>query len=164
MQKSLTKKKSNKSTIIIAATMLAIMVITFIVSKFFYQFLLVRGDSMSPTYRNLQLVILEKRVEEYEAGDVVAFRSEKLDKLLIKRIVAGPGDRICISNGTLYVNGKVSANYGEKEFAYAGILQEEIHLGDGQYIVIGDNIEQSRDSRYEEVGIVLYDDLLGRVL
>lgn len=164
MQKSLTKKKSNKSTNIIAAAMLAIMVITFIVSKFFYQFLLVRGDSMSPTYRNLQLVILEKRVEEYEAGDVVAFRSEKLDKLLIKRIVACPSDRICISHGTLYVNGEVPANYGEKEFAYAGILQEEIHLGDGQYIVIGDNIEQSRDSRYEEVGIVLYDDLLGRVL
>ena len=164
MQKSLTKKKSNKSTIIIAGTMLAIMVITFIVSKFFYQFLLVRGNSMSPTYRNLQLAVLEKRVDEYEVGDVVAFRSETLDEILIKRIVACPGDRICILNGTLYVNGEVSTNYSDTEFAYAGILQDEIHLGDDQYIVIGDNIEQSRDSRFEEVGIVLYDDLLGRVL
>ena len=44
------------------------------------------------------------------------------------------------------------------------LLENEIILEEGQYIVIGDNIEESKDSRYPEVGIVMEKDILGRVL
>lgn len=119
---------------------------------------------MSPTYHNLQLTILDKRVDEYVTGDVVAFKCDGVEHLLIKRIVACPGDRVCITDGELHVNGEVPAEYIDRVFNYAGLLKDEIHLEEGQYIVIGDNIEKSRDSRYEEVGIVLQENLLGRVI
>lgn len=119
---------------------------------------------MSPTYHNLELVVLEKQVEEYEVGDVVAFKCEGLDRILIKRIVACPGDSVHISGGSLFVNGDIYKNYSDKQFGFAGILEDKVFLEDGQYIVIGDNIERSIDSRHEEVGIIQYEDLLGRVL
>ncbi|MBQ5332179.1 MAG: S26 family signal peptidase [Oscillospiraceae bacterium] len=47
---------------------------------------------------------------------------------------------------------------------YAGLLQDTIILGENQYIVLGDNINESVDSRYEQVGIVCAEDIIGRVM
>lgn len=120
---------------------------------------------MLPAYHNWQLVVLDKRANDYRPGDVVAFRCEGLNAVLVKRIAAGPGDTVQILNGTLYVNGEISRVYSEKGiFEYAGMLSDSLTLDDGEYIVIGDNIAQSRDSRYAEVGIVEADDIIGKLI
>lgn len=119
---------------------------------------------MSPAYHNLQLVVLDKRDKSYQAGDVVAFSCGGLSSVLVKRVVAVGGDTVRIEDCTLYVNGEISTLYDEGVFEYSGILRENQQLEEGKYIVIGDNIEQSKDSRYEEIGIISVDIIIGKII
>ncbi|MBP3476296.1 MAG: signal peptidase I [Lachnospiraceae bacterium] len=146
--------------IVIAVTAL----IAWMLSHYWLQLAVVIGDSMEPTYHNLQFVLLDKHTRSLERGDVIAFRNEATDGYLIKRVIALPGDSVLIDNGILYVNGEVSSLYSNEEIAYAGIAENEISLTTNEYFVIGDNHEYSRDSRYEEIGCVYNTEIIGRVI
>lgn len=119
---------------------------------------------MTPAYHHLQLVVLNKHQRDFQQGDVVAFWCEGLSSVLVKRIAAIPEDRVVIREGTLYVNDRISGVYPEPDrFDYAGLLESEIVLGPGEYLLLGDNTEASKDSRYPEVGTVVQADIYGRV-
>lgn len=137
----------------------------FYCSQNWYQLMLMQGNSMDPAYHNMQLAIIDKHSEDYVYNDVIAFKCEKLDSILVKRIAACPGDSVEIKNGTLYVNGKISTIYQlEGIFEEAGIAGKKFVLQEEQYFVIGDNVAESKDSRYEEIGCVKLKDILGRLL
>lgn len=142
----------------------SIIIFSYFVSSNWFQIVLIHGESMSPSYHNMQLVIINKYSKNYTYGDVIAFQCEGLNTILIKRIVACPGDKVQIQEGQLYVNDEISNVYPLDTFAYAGIAENTILLEDGQYFVIGDNIAQSKDSRYSEVGCVSKVTILGVVL
>lgn len=133
------------------------------ISDNYYQLMLIQGKSMEPAYHNLQLVILDKQINKYEYGDVIAFWCDSLNTHLVKRVAACPGDRVCIDDGILYVNGNVSEYYREIRIVFPGIVADEIILPKGFYFVLGDNVSESKDSRYEEVGFVKKDLILGKV-
>lgn len=140
----------------------AIIAAVYYVSTNWYQVALIHGDSMSPAYHNMQLVLLERHSDLYTYGDVISFRCENLNAVLIKRIVACPGDQVIIENGTLYVNGAVSRIFPQEGiFKYSGV--DNVNLGENQYFVIGDNIGESKDSRYKEIGAVNGTDILGKI-
>lgn len=146
-------------------TFFCILLITSYVSKNWYQLVLIRGDSMLPAYHNMQLVLMDRHSKDYTYGDVVAFWCNDLNAVLIKRIVACPGDEVLIWEGTLYVNGEISSVLPEENiFEYAGAADKALRLAVGQYFVIGDNIEKSKDSRYPEVGNVSEDKIKGKVI
>ena len=126
--------------------------------------MLIQGDSMLPSYHNMQLVVLDKHNREYQVGDVIAFRCEGLSAVLVKRIAACEGDKVQIVDSTLYVNGEVSSLYEEGSFDYAGILEKKVELSSGEYLVIGDNIAVSKDSRVETVGIVQEHTIIGKIV
>lgn len=141
-----------------------IIVASWLISKNWYQIMLIQGDSMLPAYHNMQLVVLNKWDRSYEAGDVIAFWCEGLDTVLVKRIIACPDDVVEIIDSKLWVNAARSQCYPSGTvFEYAGIAQTAIKLETGQYFVIGDNISQSKDSRYEAVGIVKLDTIIGKI-
>lgn len=101
----------------------------------------------------------------YTCGDVVAFQCEGLDAVLIKRVVACPGDQVIIKDGTLYVNGSVSLIFPQEGiFEYSGLAADHIYLGEDQYFMVGDNLKESKDSRYVEVGVVNGEDILGKII
>lgn len=133
------------------------------ISAFYYQFMLIQGDSMSPTYHHLQLVVLDKRNKEYHTGDVIAFRCDGLKTVLVKRIAAEPGQSAVIQHGSLYVDGAMLPFYEKETFHYSGLLENEQKLSKDEFIVIGDNISESKDSRYEQVGIVKAESIIGKV-
>jgi len=128
--------------------------------------MLIQGASMEPTYHNMQMVVLDKNFSEEDImqGDVIAFKCDKLDAVLVKRVVAIPGQSVEIQDGTLFVNGVPSSYYERGAFEYAGNLDSEIVLGDEEYIVIGDNVDESKDSRYDEVGVVRFQDIRGKIV
>lgn len=135
------------------------------VSANWYQVSLIRGNSMSPAYHNMQFVLIDRHSRRYTYGDVVAFRCEGLDAVLTKRIAACPGDRVIVKDGTLYVNDAVSRIFSQEgAFAYGGIAGDKVCLGENQYFMIGDNLEESKDSRYEEVGVVDGEAILGKII
>lgn len=144
---------------------LSIIVFSYYISANWYQLSLIHGESMSPAYHNLQFVIIDRHSKDYTYGDVIAFRCDGLKSVLVKRIAACPGDMVEIKDGTLYVNDAISIIYDKENiFEYSGIARHPIYLDENQYFVIGDNIGESKDSRYEEVGMVYAEDIIGKVI
>lgn len=142
-----------------------IILLTGYLSKYHFQLALIQGDSMQPTYHNLQLVIISKHVGQPDYGDVVIFSCDTLSTTLIKRIVAKPGDIVHIQENILYVNDVPSSVLSENaQISYAGIASSPLLLLENEYFVLGDNYSESKDSRYREIGPVKYEDIIGKVI
>ncbi len=116
-----------------------------------------------PAYHSGQFLILDRHTGEYTYGDVVAVEKEGIEGYLVKRIVALPGDRVCIREGLFYVNGEAAGGYLQ-DIAYAGIAARELLLGEDQFFVLGDNLAESRDSRYPDIGAVDRNEIRGKVI
>lgn len=145
--------------------LLAVFLLAWYVSAYHYQFLLIQGNSMEPSFHNLQLVVMAKNYEEILTGEVIACKADNLDAVLVKRVVAAPGDRVQITDGMLYVNGVLGQHQRPgMEIAYAGIAEEPILLGAEEYFVLGDNYAYSKDSRYEEINVIQKKDIIGVIL
>ena len=148
-----------------AVALIAICMLAYYISNNWFQLMLIQGNSMYPTYHNLQFTIINRIDRDYQIGDVIAFRNDALKAVLVKRIVACPEDSVLIKNGCLYVNGTVSDLYTEGQpFEYAGIASSKIELKENEFFVIGDNISESKDSRYEEIGVIKSEDIIGKLL
>ena len=124
------------------------------------------GMSMEPTLENGQQIYIDRFtyiLSSPKAGDVVAFLPNGNENChyYIKRVVAGPGDKVRIADGTLYVNGQQSIWVTERVLD-AGIAENELILGSGEYFCIGDNPNNSEDSRSANIGPVDEDDIVGK--
>lgn len=153
--------KTNKRVLVLSV--LITVVACALISAFVCQLAVVSGDSMKPTYHNFEFVLVNKTDKTYKSGDVVAVKLSN-GRTIIKRIAGLPDDELQITDGRLYINSEPSASYKDVSFDYAGIASEKIKLSDNEYFVIGDNVNQSRDSRYEDVGIIEYDSIIGKVI
>ena len=84
-----------------------------------------------------------------ERGDVVIIKTEY--GLFLKRVIGVPGDTVQIRDGRAYVNGEMADML---QTDYAGIAITPILLADGEYFVLGDNRDNSLDSRYPDIGVI----------
>lgn len=139
--------------------LLAVVLAAALCSAFFFQLLLIHGDSMAPAYRSGSLVLLQKRPAAFRRGDVVLCRSEKLGRSLVKRIAAAEGDSLSVEGGELYINGRPAGQMpAEGERA---ALPETVPPG--CFLLLGDNRAESVDSRDARLGLVTEKALRGRV-
>ena len=162
IRRGLQKVKKYKKQI---AALVFIGALAWYISTFWCQLALIQGDSMNPAYHNGQLVILDKRRKDFQVGDVIAFQCDSPDGILIKRIAALPGDTVQIMDGTLYRNGSPDRSLvREQSIGYAGVAAEPVRLAEDEYFVLGDNLEYSKDSRYEEIGCVRQEVIVGKVI
>lgn len=145
-----------------AASAVAVVALCAFISCFLLQLALIDGASMSPTYKNYHFVLINKTDKDIAAGDVIAFRKDGVG-MLIKRAAALPGDTVKIENGRLTVNGKESPFYRETEIKCADGKFETV-LGEDEYFVLGDNLGESKDSRYEIIGNVGSDEIIGTII
>lgn len=101
-----------------------------------------------------------------ERGDIIAFRTseDKKASIHIKRVIALPGETVQIKDGQILINGEV---YNEKDefpaITNAGLASEPITVGKGQYFVLGDNRNNSEDSRHNGMGLVDSDRIVGKL-
>lgn len=145
-------------------TITIIILVTWYISSNWLQFALIQGDSMLPTYHNMQLVLVDKYSNEFHYNDVIVFTNEKLKATMIKRIIAIPGDTVQIIDGIVYVNNIPSPFLTQDRLiSYSGIASSPLHLSSDEYFVLGDNFEESKDSRYPEIGCIKSDVILGKV-
>ena len=124
------------------------------------------GMSMEPTLQNGQQIFIDRFLyvlSSPKAGDVVAFlpNGNENSHYYVKRVVAGPGAKVRIADGTLYVNGQESKWVTER-ILDAGIAENEIILGNKEYFCIGDNPNNSEDSRSANIGPVEEGDMIGK--
>ena len=141
--------------------------ICYLLSHFVVQLYFISGPSMEPSYTSGQPVLLQKfgLPDTLDYGDVVVIRRENLGRDIIKRIAALPGDTVQITDGILSVNGVVQPTpEGLSPMEDAGNAASLITLRPGEYFVLGDNRNQSIDSRFEEVGIIYAPTIAGKVI
>ena len=124
------------------------------------------GMSMEPTLENGQQIFIDRFLyvlSSPKAGDVVAFlpNGNENSHYYVKRVVAVPGDKVWIADGTLYVNGQES-KWVTQRVLDAGIAENEIILGNKEYFCIGDNPNNSEDSRSANIGPVEEGDMIGK--
>ena len=89
-----------------------------------------------------------------------------INKLIyhFKRIIGLPGETIQIISGRVYINGEILEEPIETEkMLNAGLAQEPITLGENEYFLLGDNRNNSEDSRYESVGNIKIDNIVGKL-
>ena len=126
------------------------------------------GNAMLETLANDEQIWVNRFVyivSSPKPGDVVVFLPNGNEKshYYVRRVIAGPGDKVKISDGAVYVNGEL---YNEKGTVASiedpGIAADEIKLGDDEYFVLGDNRNNSEDSRLANIGNVKKEYIIGK--
>lgn len=139
----------------------------FCVIKFVGQRTIVIGDSMNPTLEDGENLITDKityRFKEPKRFDIIVFpQKANTSKLLIKRIIGMPGETVEIKDGRVYINGyELNETYGNEVMKDGGLAANAITLGPNEYFVLGDNRNNSQDSRFASVGNIQRSDIIGR--
>lgn len=166
------KKTSLGKVVGIYFQVIFIFILVFFVVYFFLgQLYEVMGDSMEPNFHDQEQLIAEKlstRFGNLKRGDIVIFKSPKDEsRLLIKRIVGLPEEKVMLKDGSVYINGE----YLPEPYVPEDMLTKEMRIMESDfeytipadsYMVLGDNREKSTDSR--EWGFVKSENMIGRAI
>ena len=141
--------------------------ITFLIIHFVGQRTVVNGVSMQPTLSDGDNLIVDKlsyRFHDPDRFDIIVFPQED-GRYFIKRIIGLPGENVRIDeDGFIYINGEnLQESYGKEVMRDPGLAKDGIQLGADEYFVLGDNRNNSEDSRYADMGNVKKRNIIGKV-
>ena len=146
---------------IVIAVVLAMIIRTFVVELY-----LVDGPSMRPTLQHAQRLVVNKFIYHFRApekGEVLIFRYPKdPSRDFIKRVIAVPGDTIEIKDGNVFVNGELQ----NEDYILSKCRGDypKSTIPEGHIFVMGDNRNNSEDSRFPDVGFVPFDLIKGKAM
>lgn len=155
---------------IVIISLVIILPIRYFIIQPFY----VKGASMEPTFHDHQYLIIDEisyRFNDPQRGDIIVFRyPQNPQEYFIKRIIGLPGERVEIRDGNIYIyNDKYPEGFVLDESVYLAdnirtydLSEEIVTLRGGEYFVLGDNRNASKDSR--SFGAVNKSFLTGRVM
>ena len=167
-EEKITKESLGKEVISVIINVLICFAIVFLITHFVGQRTVVSGSSMEDTLSDGDNLIVDKisyRFHNPERYDVVVFPYQyEEDTYYIKRIIGLPGEVVNIdSDGTIYINGEpLDETYGTETILNSGLASSDIVLGEDEYFVLGDNRNNSTDSRFEQVGNIHGSDIVGK--
>lgn len=153
-------KNVAKSLLGLALYMLLIFGTAFLLGHFVVGQVEVDGPSMNDTLQDQDRVMINKftyRVQNLDRFDVVVFKyAYDTDTDYIKRVIGLPGETVTIDlDGQIFIDGKLlEEDYGKEVMEDPGIAEDGITLGEDEYFVLGDNRNNSSDSRDPDVGAV----------
>ncbi len=170
------KKKKDKDEINIVKELFnliiyigIIIIICYCIITFVGQRTTVHGHSMENTLQdgdNLWIDKLSYQFGDPKRFDIVVFPYQGQDVYYIKRVIGLPGEKVQITpDGNILINDEVlMESYGREIIADSGTASEPRVLGEDEYFVLGDNRNDSRDSRWADVGDINKKDIIGKAV
>ena len=141
--------------------------ITFLIIHYVGQRTYVSGSSMENTLSDGDNLIVDKltyRFSDPKRFDIIVFPYKyEENTYFIKRIIGLPGETGQIVDGIIYIDGEaLQESYGREVMKNAGLAADPVTLGEDEYFVLGDNRNDSTDSRDPSVGKIPRDRIIGR--
>ncbi len=148
----------------IAIASIALVAVTFVLT-YVFRLVGVVGESMEPTLRNGDRLLLSSTSSVYQSGDIVVI-DRYTEEPLIKRVIATGGDTVEIVDSVVKVNDRpLYETYAKYDDAYAsGRYFQKVTVPRGYLFVMGDNRDHSQDSRDDDIGLIATSDVMGRAV
>lgn len=152
-----------------ALSILIVIILAYSIVTFGVQSVTMIGQSMSPVLSNQDVVLINKRAYTFhhpERYDIIAFKlKEDTDSYFnIKRIIGLPGEKVQIKNGRIFIDGQILTDLPFEDLIMTeGLALAEITLDEDEYFLIGDNCNNSEDSRYVNIGNISDKEISGKI-
>lgn len=134
-----------------------------------FQSVTMQENSMEPTLQVGERFFVNRalyKVSSPKRDDIIVYKTSGSDDaaLHIGRVIGLPGEIVQISNGNILINGEVyDENHDFPEISNAGVASSGISLESGEYFILGDNRNNSEDSRYGDIGNINKKYIVGKV-
>ena len=129
--------------------------------------MVVRGDSMSPTVNDGDVMLIWRLSGSYKSGDVVFFSTPASETALVKRVIAGGGETVEFTEDgyVLVDDGFVDESYlAIQGITAPGAAAYPLTVDDRHYFVMGDNRTAALDSRDASIGLVPEKKIIGKMV
>lgn len=137
--------------------MLAVTIVILMVFSVVFRLHIVEGVSMEPTFRSGSIILGNHISPQIEHGTIIVCKPANYDQVIIKRVIGMPGDTVDIDfqTGIVYVNGEALKEDYIKAPTRADLgVEFPLTVDAGCYFVLGDNRNNSLDSRYPDIGLI----------
>ncbi len=161
-----TKKSLQREVLEWVLSIVIAVVVALIIRNFVFTVVKVEGTSMVPTLQNNDRLIVWRLGYEPKEGDIIVLH-QKGEHPFIKRIIATEGQTVDINFRThkVFVDGvELDEPYINQPTAETGDVTFPVTVSEDSVFVMGDNRNNSRDSRFQSVGMVAEEDIIGKAI
>lgn len=141
------------------------LLISLILINYVFRLTVVSGESMNNTLQDSDVLYVDKLsyfLSEPKRGDIVICNYPGSENHFVKRIIGLPGETVEIKDNVIYINGVAGLdNWNGNHTLYD---MAKVSIPDDSYFVVGDNRNNSKDSRVKSVGTIKKDEIQGRAL